>query len=316
MTGQARLGVLLAAALLAIPSCSADAGDERSEVAPPVPALSTSEIGQLESEAVTFIEEFESAWPNVEAVFGEFAENATFFDPTNGDFLVEGKQEIVTIHKAFASAFPDLDVEVEDVFVTVDGVVNAYSSGIYPPFRPKPENPPPTRGLDVFRFDRGQVSSYVLYFAPEILTAAEMGCFATEGCPTLIELADRYLSAWQSGDEGQIGALYSTDATFEDRVFGLSASGADEIADLVARRFGPPESFTLEKIEAWAQTDGYLPPGDLIAIGLRYQWTTDTESVQTTLDALSLMSLSDNQIIAETIFYETDSLLASDTDAP
>jgi ketosteroid isomerase-like protein len=310
------LGILLVAGLLAASSCGKGVGEQPSELAEPEPALSTSEIDRLGSDGVAFIEEFEGSWPDVEATFRDFADDSTFFDPTNADYLVEGKQEIVSIHRGFASAFPDLDMEIEDVFVTVDGVINAYSSGIYPPFRPKPENPPPARGLDVFIFDGDQVSSYVLYFAPEILTAAEMGCFAIDGCPDLSELANRYLSAWQSGDKDQVASLYSSDATFEDRVFGLSATGADEIADLAAQRFGPPDSFTVEEIEVWAQTDGYLPPGELIGIGLRYQWTIDTPTTQTTVDAVTLMSVSDNRIVTELVFYEPDSLLSSSIVTP
>lgn len=68
-------------------------------------------------------------------------------------------------------------------------------------------------------------------------------------------IADRCVTAWTSGDPGQIAALYDDAATFTDSLLRIDAVGPEEVSGMAGARFSQGD-FTLEVVEIYAQTNG------------------------------------------------------------
>ena len=285
--------------------------------------MAASELEEWESEAVTFFDRFYEGWPDLEARFSEFADDAVFYDPTFGDYFV-GPAAMRAGWAMMPGTFPELDASVKSVFLSADGAVfSADWVGFW--LGEKPDDVPWPAGLEVFGFDGNLVASQDLWYAEETLEGVPVSC---GGCSADVRAAaDRYVMAWSSGDPGQIAALYSDDAALRDTMFGIEASGADEIGQSVTERFGSGEgTMTIEEIYGVTVHGSLIPSGspsnhgDVAGVGIRYQWTPDVGGTSTTMDSLVLFHfgrieagkfVSDhtNLIVREEVFHNPDSLM-------
>jgi hypothetical protein len=62
--------------------------------------MSAAEIGQWKTDAMAFRDRFDGAYPDADAQLAQLADDATFYCPSSGMFLVKGKQSIVTMLRA------------------------------------------------------------------------------------------------------------------------------------------------------------------------------------------------------------------------
>jgi hypothetical protein len=297
-----------------------------------VPMLAA-DIARWKTDAAAFADRFYGAWPDVDASFAQFASDATFYDPGDGDFLIEGKQAIVELHRSFFSDFPQIRVHRTGLYLSADGA--AYPStteNLWPPGVPEPTDHPPVGGFDLFRFSDGMVVSWEVNWAlPASLEMVSMACFAPgeDGSERLRTIADRYLAAWSSGDRDQIAALYRDDASFSDSMLGLQAQGPAAIGELSKKRFGSAGKITFEIIDLYVQTNGPEPPteqqpeqGAIIAAGIHYRCDFVVEGKPASVESLTTFDLGtrhersfdidpDGLITREEVFYDADSLIAS-----
>ena len=295
--------------------------------------LSKAEIAQRKTNAVAFADRFYGAWPDVDASFAQFADDATFYDPTDGDFLLEGKQQIVALHRWMFSNFPGFRFNKQAVYLSGGGAAyNGVVENLWPPGLPEPADHPPLEGLDLFRFRDGLVVNWEVWSVPATLEMLSMACFAPGegGSEQLRAIADRYLAAWSSGDKDRIAALYRDDAVFSDSMRGMQAQGAAAIGDLGDTRFGSGGPLTLEVIDLCVQTNDGLDPsteqppeqGAIIAVGIHYRCNLVVEGKPASVESLTTFDLGTrheksfdidpNGLIArEEVFYDADSLLAS-----
>ena len=211
--------------------------------------MSKTEIARWKTDALAFADRFYGAWPDVDASFARFADDATFYDPTDGDFLIEGKQQIVALHQWMFSSFPGFRFRQQAVYLSGGGAAyKGVLENLWPPGVPEPADHPPVEGLDLFRLKDGLVVNWDIWSVPTTLEMLSMACFAPGegGSEQLRAIADRYLAAWSSGDKDRIAALYRDDAVFSDGMRGVQAQGAAAIGELGDTRFGSGGPLTLE----------------------------------------------------------------------
>jgi hypothetical protein len=294
--------------------------------------MSAAGIGQWKTDAVAFADGFYGQYGDAKATFPEFADDVTFYDPCDGDFLTVGKEPIASMIRDLSTGIPDFGAEVEGIFLSAGGAAcQVAEAKLWPPWLAEPADHPPARLMQVFRFEDGLVASWDLMFAAATLEMVEVAVFAPGkgGSEHLQEIADRYLAAWASGDKGRIAALYRTDATFSDTALGLQAQGADAIAELGEKRFGAGSPVSFEVIDFWVQTNGPAPPTDelpedgaIIGVGIHYRSNLVVDGTPSTVEGLTTFELGtrvgnafdpdpNGLITREEVFYDADSLLAS-----
>jgi SnoaL-like domain len=295
-------------------------------------AMSKAEIARWKTDAIAFNDRFYGAWPDADATFTQFTDDAAFYDPSNGDFLIEGKKAVVDINRGFFNYFPDIKVHQKAMYLSADGAANRLIvDTIWPPWVPEPANHAPVGTLEVFGFRNGLVTRYEEWFWAATLEMLGYGVFtpAGSGSERLQEIADRYLAAWASGDKARIAALYNKDATFSDSMRGLQAQGPAAIAQLGDKRFGSAGKITFEIIDLCVQTNGPDPPtkqlpaqGAIIGVGIHYRCNLVIHGKPSTVEGLTTFELGTRQgsrfapdpnglITREEVFYDADSLLAS-----
>jgi hypothetical protein len=294
--------------------------------------MSAAEIAQWKTDAAAFADRFFGKYGDVNVTFPEFADDVTFYDPGDGDFLVEGKQQVVALTRSMFSDFPDYRFRQKAVYLSAGGVAcDGVLENLWPPGLPEPADHPPVRGLELFRFKEGLVASWEIWGLPATLEMVSMGCFAPGegGSEQLQKIADRYLAAWSSGDKARIAALYRNNAVFSDTMLGLQAQGPAAISELSDKRFGSAGTITFEVIDLYVQTNGPDPPtkqqpeqGAIIAVGIHYRCNLVVEGKPASVESLATFDLgtrheksfdidSDGLIAREEVFYDAESLLAS-----
>jgi len=237
-----------------------------------------SDVASLEIRAVEFSKEYYDAWPAIDAALERFADDVVFYDPADGDFVIEGSSAIVPTIRTFAAYYSSINPVMEEVFLSRDAAAYraSYDHGYWPPWSVEPADHPRLVGLDVVHFEGDSVTGFDIWFEGDSLETLELGCFAVDGCPEVGVIVERYVTAWASGDPDQIASLYDDDATFTDTLLGIEAVGPDEISGVAAIRFGPDD--VVEVIEVYAQTNGPDVPvedgsevGRVIAVGIHYR---------------------------------------------
>jgi len=192
------------------------------ETSMPTAVMSEAEIRQRQTNLTAFANRYHEAWPDVDQTFVNFAEDATFSDPSSGDFLVEGKDRILSLNRTFARYASDMETETTGVYLSTDGAAfSVFWVNLWPPWVAEPSDHPPLSGLELFEFQDELVSRQSIMYLKETGEMIELGCFAENGCDELGVYVDQYLAAWSSRDKRQVASLYATDAVFSDSLLGM-----------------------------------------------------------------------------------------------
>ena len=294
--------------------------------------MTHAELAAWAEEAVAFVDRFHADYRDAEATFSGFADDANLFDPSNGDYSVNDKADLVWSWQGFADAFPDLEMRTRDVFVSPSTVAARVSVfGLWPsePIPPDARIPE----IRLFRFEDGKATSFELSYGVDWLEASAATCGGAKDCggcfvpetdcgAGLRGTVDRYIEAWGSGDEEAIAALYANDATFTDAVLGIAASGPSDIASTRDARFGSGDA-ACEPIHLYAQTFGDEGDGRVIGIGIQYRCTLGTGEQVENLTMLELGTRlpdffepdPDGLIVREEVLHDAQSLVGLDTSA-
>jgi len=328
--------VVLAACSVAPSVAPTPSRPEKTPEPTPGPSLATFALGMSASDLrrwghllPDFGAEYYRAWPDEDAVMAMLAEDATFSDPTDGD-LVTGTEALQGFVRTIAAAYPDLRYSITDaLWGGRRGLFELEVTGIWPPWVPAPANPPPLHEVQILEIDLGQPLVHRAELAMPVaeLEMFPLGCFQDNGCSAEYrQLVERYVSAWSSGDEARVAALYRDDATFDDPMLGLREIGAQEIGRLIHVRFGRATDVGFDVLRTYAQTNGYSYPtsrqpllGAVIGIGLRYRWTGVIGGHQESLESFTLLRYAnwtpaglvddpDGRIVEELVFHDTGSL--------
>jgi hypothetical protein len=282
--------------------------------------MDASELDDLETTAAEFIDRYHEAWPNLEAVFSEFAEDGVFYDITFGDYWI-GPEQIVRGHGRHAAAFPDLEASVESVFLATDGTAFA-TEWVNLWIGEKPSETPWPAGLEVYRFAGGQVAASENWYTIDTLEGPMHNC---GGCTFDLEsLADAYIARWSSRNRDKIAALYSEDAVIVDSIFGIEANGIDEIERLVPVRFGAGEvTRETDKLYGTLLANNLIPPGseaehgDITGVGVQFGWSAGGKGTEVETLVLLYFGVSEDGaynahsgklIVREEVFHNPNTL--------
>jgi hypothetical protein len=279
---------------------------------PPMEAMSKVDIQAWQTETFDFFEENLGAWPDLNLFYAQFADEATFTDPTAGDFI-EGKDSIVTTFRNMTLFLPNIKIETTRRFISTDGI--AYDNiwhNLWPPGVDKPVEQHPFHELDLVQFQDGLVTDFTIMYSKQTQEMINSGCFAVDNCPELQEIVDQYLVAWSSGEEGQVAELYAEEAVFSDSLLGMAAVGPKDIADLAGQRFGSTADIKLEEIGLYAQTNGPYAPTDeqpemgrIVGVRIHYRLYTTEEGESVSMDFLTTFYLNEEGLITrEEVFHE------------
>jgi ketosteroid isomerase-like protein len=298
--------------------------------------MSAAQIAQWNKDATAAARRFcESVPKDVETMFADFSDDAAFYDPCSAA-IFKGKQTIVDMQRDMNEYWgPEGRIDLTAVYVSADSSAFTGLMNTWPPFYPAPADHPDWVNLEIFHFKDGRVGSWDTWNGAKSLELATYGVFAPgqSGPQQLQQIADRYLSAWGSGDTNRIAALYHPDAVFTDTILGLTAQGGAAIGELGEERFGTTKPVTFEIIDLYAQTYGYKPPaafsqsGAIIGVGIHYKCNLLVDGKPSTVESLTTFELGTRQgggwnylnydldpdglIHREEVFYRADSLLAS-----
>jgi uncharacterized protein (TIGR02246 family) len=229
--------------------------------------------------AWAFIERYHTVFGNETQLRPMITEDFTFFDPIDGDYEIKGRDAFVSLTHDVATRYPTVKRTTTAATTAGDQVAFEVTfPHFWPPIGAEPATHDPARSLEVFSF-RGQIaSSFDMWFEAGTMQAARSGCFgATPSCASdVAALAQRYVTAWASGDRAAVGALYRRDATFTDPVLGLKQTGPAAIAGTTTGRFGNRPRITV--LDVYVQTAGPNAPssttdaqGQLIAIAIKFR---------------------------------------------
>jgi hypothetical protein len=287
--------------------------------------LSKFTVAGLTAHAIEFSDAYHRSWPDIDLALERFTNNAVFYDPADGDFIIEGKA-VVPMLRGVAAYMAGVEPVMEEVFVSADGASfrALYGHGYWPPWSVEPADHPPVVGLDVFHFEGDAVTGLDIWFEDGTLGMLGFGCFAANGCPQLATIVDGYVTAWTSGDPSQIAALYDDNTAFTDSLLQIDAVGPEEISGIAEARFGEGD-VTLEVVEIYAQTNGPDVPtdtdseiGEVIAVGLHYRISSQSADF-TSFESLTTFEFGTRQangftphpeglITHEEVFHKSDSL--------
>lgn len=200
---------------------------EPSFVEPPgTSSPSATRILQWATDALAFADAFNAAYSDPEAAFVTFADDAKTRDPSNGDYLFDGKAAIVSAWKGLVRGWPDLDARATAVYVTSDSAL----------FATDVDNlvEDTLHELRRYRWAGNRIVEFELWYRVD-----QLGGCQPDGCAVEAQgFASRYLAAWSGGGADAIAAMYRDDATFSDSLLGIEVEGSAAIAQIADQRFG------------------------------------------------------------------------------
>jgi hypothetical protein len=232
----------------------------------PTAVLSAAELSAWEADARGFVDRFNAEYQDAEAAFADFTDDAAIVDPSNGDYRIAPKSEVVTRWDSFVRDYPDYSARTTGGFLDLAAGAYLTDVGVFAELAAAlPDGL--LHELRVFRFTQDQTATsreLELWYLLEDQEALQEGCLIPDGCgPAVRDLVDRYLAGWSSGDPARISDLYRDDATFADSLLGVEASGAADIGLLSEMRFGSNSTVACSPSDIYVQTNG----GDPVATG-------------------------------------------------
>ena len=341
----AKLTAALAATglLVLIAACGGSAGPpsgSRSETPSgsgdlPTAVLSAAELFAWDAEARGFVDRFNAEYQDAEAAFADFIDDAAVLDPSNGDYRIAPKAEVVARWDGFVQEYPDYSARTAGGFLDLSSAAFLTEVGV-PPEMAATLPDGFLHELRVFRFTEDLTATarvFELWYGLEDQEAGQSGCLVPDGCGSEVrDLVDRYLAAWSSGDPARISALYRDDATFADGLLGAEASGAADIGLLGDTRFGgstatcsPSDIYVQTNDGDPATTDNTDPDGGKIAgVALVYRCGLGTGGTAGPVSNVSLLLLGtrpagdapieldpNGLIVSEEVLHDPASLLSA-----
>jgi hypothetical protein len=158
-------------------------------------SLDSAELADLESKATTYFDYIYDVYPDMDARYADFADDAVFYELTFGEYWV-GRERIASDwDAAMPTFFPDMDAEVTTLFLSETDAAYAvdwinFWLGV------KPEGQPWPHGIETHRFDGDTVTGYDILYTADTLHAMQVGaCKETDCGPKAEAIANQYIDA-------------------------------------------------------------------------------------------------------------------------
>lgn len=288
-------------------------------------------VTDWQAAAVAFADRFNELYADADAAFAPFTDDARILDPTNADFLIGPKSDIVTSWRGFTADLLSYDARTLGTFVSSSAA--ALLTDVTVEWPPGTDMVPLMHELRIFRFagqPADRVTTFELWYRLDGIEAGKGTCFELHDCgPALRAFIDRYLEAWSNSDASAIAALYADGATFEDGTLGIRATNPAGIAALAGHRYGDAGAASCTLGDAylvmndgdpttadWDDPDG----GKVAGVALVTKCAVGSEG--RTVEGASVLMLGtwtptgydldpDGRIVSEEVFHDAASLVAA-----
>lgn len=294
---------------------------------------SAAAVTSWQAATVAFADRFNRLHDDAAAAFAAFTDDARILDPSNADFYIGPKSEIVRLWRGWMTASLSYDARTIGTYVSSSAAAVLTDVAVeWPPSEP-PTTPPLVHELRIFRFagqPAASVTTFELWYRLDGLEAGKGTCFELHDCgPALRTFIDRYLEAWSKSDRAAISVLYADSATFSDGTLGISAAGSAQIAALATGRYGEGHPGGCSLRDAYlvmndgdpAVSDWNDPDGGKAA-GIALATTCPVGTAGRTVASVSVLMLGtwsptgyrldpDGRIVREETFYDATSLVAA-----
>ncbi len=275
------LAVLVAAACSTGPSGGAPTADE---------------VRRIAGDFSAVVAAVDEAWnsESVEAIRQVYTEDVVHHDDTTLNHI-EGIDGVTAMAATIFSSVAEFTAQsTSPVYIGRDAAVGvAGTEGVFGVLGATEEGP--LLEIDLLEIREGRVAYWTLFYFGEQF-----------GAPG--SLPAEYAAAWSSGDPEAVGRLYAPTAVRVDSLFGEQAEGREAIEDAAAAFFErhPAAGWELElPFGDRGQFTEPAPRGGIYGIRV-----TGTDGEPCVVMAAVVVDTTEEGIVAESLYYEADSLLA------
>jgi hypothetical protein len=223
----------------------------------------------------------------------------------DGDTYIEGAEEVSSMADTVFMFFPRLQTRLRSLYIAGEDCLGVYE---YFPlelggYAFTPEDP--LIEIDMFRLRGDWISYWALFENHETIEKQYSDTEVLQRLEQDRMLLERFAQAWSSNKVGDVVDLYAEGATREDLTFAEMNSGRQEIRSAARTYFKlfPEVDWELQ-MPFLGYHSGLNVAGGIFAIQIGEQ-----SSQACTIEAAVLLSQSDEEIVKESIYYDTDSLL-------
>lgn len=282
---------------------------------------------------MAFADRFNELYDDADAAFADFTDDARILDPSNADFSIGPKSDIVTSWQSWIQGVVSYGARTIRTYVSSSAAAVVTDVTVEWPPGEAPVTEPVVHELRIFRFagqPAASVTTFELWYRLDGLEAGKGTCFELRDCgPELHAFIDRYLEAWSKDDGSAIASLYADGATFVDGTLGISAAGPAQIAALAGMRYGGAATASCTLRDAYlvmndgdpSVSDWDDPDGGKVA-GVALATTCDVGSDRRTVESVSVLMLGtwspagydmhpEGRIVHEEVFHDAASLVAA-----
>lgn len=144
----------------------------------------------------------------------------------------------------------------------------------------------------------GKISEWWIFASSEY--------YAAKGTAFTIKPLQDYASAWSSGDSEKVTSLYDPQVVRQDTLFGENQQGSTAVKEYATNFFAWYPGVRLELLKSFELADSApIMVGGVYAIHV-----SDQAGKPCDVHAIILLKSSQNKIVNEWVFYQTDSLIA------
>lgn len=278
-----RIGLL---ALLVVAACSAGASRE-------TPAAD--EVRRIAGDFAAVVAAVDEAWnsKSVEAMRMVYTEDVVHHDDTTLNHI-EGIDGVMAMAATIFSSVSEFTGQLTSpVYIGRDAAVGvAGTEGVFGVLGATEEGP--LLEIDLLEIREGRVAYWTLFYFDERFGAAG-------------SLPAEYAAAWSSGDPQAVGRLYAPTAVRVDSLFSEQAEGREAIADAAAAFFERHPAASWELVLPFGDRGQFTEPAPRGGTyGIRVAGSDGEACV---VMAAVVVDAAEEGIVAESLYYEADSLL-------
>ncbi len=278
-----RIGLL---ALLVAAACSTGTSRE---------APTADEVRRIAADFAAVVAAVDEAWnsKSVEAIRQVYTEDVVHHDDTTLNHI-EGIDGVTAMAATIFSSVAESAQSTSPLYIGRDAAVGvAGTEGVFGVLGATEEGP--LLEIDLLEIREGRVAYWTLFYFGEQ--------FGTPG-----SLPAEYAAAWSSGDPEAVGRLYASTAVRVDGLFGEQAEGREAIEDAAAAFFERHPAGVWELELPFGDRGQFTEPAPRGGTyGIRVAGTDGEPCVVT---AAVVVDATEEGIVAESLYYEADSLLA------
>lgn len=293
---QQRLYLLFIIGMLFLNLCSCSDNEV-------IEILDANEVASLADKCDTLFNSHIDAWDSrdPEALRLIYSEDIVHFD---GRPLFEGIDSVVNMADFMFEQFPDWQMEAGETYISRDGCVGTWVNwGVF-----GFTEDDPGFEFDFLETSNGKISFWRLYYSQNFHQAIDHKAIVDD------VFLLKFASVWSSGNQSEIGKLYTQDATLEDSLYFVVVVGTQQIKKYATGFFergsiikwNLVDSFAESEVESYFKEQyPFISQGGIFSI-----ITNDAEA--NPCEVLAIVILTPDEagaIQRQQIFYQAETLI-------